>query len=174
MRRSGTERKSACPEPKPSPPAFAATAARGSSFMPAPLAPPPAADGHPTLFFDGVCGLCNEAVDFLIARDPAGVLRFAPLQGETAKASLPARDTDELNYLVLLDGAGRSIRTAAVVRALSHLGGVWRAAAWALWLVPAPLRNAGYHLVTRVRYRVWGKKESCRMPTPEERGRFLA
>ena len=129
---------------------------------------------HPTLFFDGVCGLCNEAVDFLMARDPAGVLRFAPLQGETAKRLLPAEDTDRLRYLVLLDESGRSIRTAAVVKALSHLGGRWKAAAWALWLIPKPLRDLGYHLVTLVRYRVWGKKESCRLPTPEERGRFLA
>ena len=141
--------------------------------MSAEYAPPPAADGHPTLFFDGVCGLCNEAVDFLIARDPAGVLRFAPLQGETAAAALPAVDTEALKYLVLLDGAGRSIRTAAVVRALSHLGGRWTLAAWLLWAVPKPLRDAGYHLVTLVRYRVWGKKETCRLPTAEERGRFL-
>ena len=153
-------------------PAVAAPAA-----APAPAADPAAVPTdvgeHPTLFFDGVCGLCNEAVDFLIARDPAGVLRFAPLQGETAAKALPAVDTERLKYLVLLDGAGRSIRTAAVVRALSHLGGRWRAAAWLLWAIPKPLRDAGYHLVTLVRYRVWGKKETCRLPTPEERGRFL-
>ena len=130
--------------------------------------------GHPVVFFDGVCGLCSEAVDFLMARDPAGVLRFAPLQGETAKTYLPAADTESLKYLVLLDDTGRHIRTAAVVRALRHLGGRWAAAGWLLWLIPRPLRDLGYHLVTKVRYRVWGKKETCRMPTPEERGRFLA
>ena len=140
---------------------------------PAPAAAPPDPAAHPIVFFAGVCGLCSEAVDFLIARDPAGVLRFAPLQGETAAALLPAEDVERLDYLVLLDDTGRSIRTAAVVRALGHLGGRWRIAAWALWLVPKPLRDAGYHLVTRVRYRVWGKKQTCRLPTPGERGRFL-
>ncbi len=149
--------------------------------MSAPAAPPaevpavrPAAVvDRPVLFFDGVCGLCNVAVDWLIARDPAGVLRFAPLQGETAAASLPAGDTDQPKYLVLLDDSGRRIRTAAVIGALDHLGGRWAVAAWLLWVVPAPLRDVGYHAVTRVRYLVWGKKEICRMPTPEERSRFL-
>jgi predicted DCC family thiol-disulfide oxidoreductase YuxK len=140
--------------------------------MPAP-APPPAADGHPVLFFDGVCGLCNVAVDWLIARDPEAALRFAPLQGETAAEYLPPGDTEQIRYLVLLDDAGRSIRTAAVIRALSHLGGRWAVAAWALWCVPAPLRNLGYHAITKVRYLIWGKKETCRLPTPEERTRFL-
>ena len=138
------------------------------------LRPPLADEGHhPILFFDGVCGLCNAAVDWLIARDPAGVLRFAPLQGETAERLLPESDRECLDSLTLLDGAGRARRTRAVVRSLSHLGGRWAAAAWLLWLVPAPLRDLGYRLTAKVRYAVWGKKESCRMPSPEERARFL-
>ena len=135
-------------------------------------APAPPAD-HPVLFFDGVCGLCNSAVDWLIARDPAGVLRFAPLQGETAKRLLPQSDRDGLDSLVLLDDAGRSRRSRAVVRALDRLGGRWRALSWALWLVPGPLRDLGYRVTSKARYAVWGKKESCRMPTPDERARFL-
>lgn len=134
---------------------------------------PPVADGHPVLFFDGVCGLCNVAVNWLMARDPDGVLRFAPLQGETAERWLPESDRGCLDSLVLLDGAGRSRRTRAVVRALGHLGGRWRAASWALSLIPGPLRDLGYRAVSKVRYAVWGKKESCRMPTPAERERFL-
>ena len=134
---------------------------------------PPAADGRPVLFFDGVCGLCNASVDWLMARDPAGALRFAPLQGETARRLLPDSDRERLDSLVLLDGAGRSRRTRAVVRALGHLGGRWRALSWALWLVPGPLRDLGYRAISKARYAVWGKKDSCRMPTPEERARFL-
>ena len=131
------------------------------------------ADG-PILFFDGVCGLCNAAVDWFVARDAAGVLRFAPLQGETAERLLPDTDRECLDSLVLLDESGRSRRTRAAVRALGHLGGRWAAASWALWLIPAPLRDLGYRLIAKFRYAIWGKKESCRMPTPEERGRFLA
>ncbi|MFH5802567.1 thiol-disulfide oxidoreductase DCC family protein [Alienimonas sp. DA493] len=136
---------------------------------------PPAAadDGHPVLFFDGQCGLCNAAVDWLMARDPRGVLRFAPLQGETAEKTLPDSDRECLDSLVFLDEAGRSRRSRAVVRALGKLGGRWTVAAWALWLVPGPLRDLGYRLVAKVRYAIWGKKETCRMPTPEERARFL-
>ena len=141
---------------------------------PLPAGAVPGANGHPVLFFDGVCGLCDVAVDFLIARDPAGVLRFAPLQGGTAAAVLPDADRECLRSLVLIDDSGASRRSRAVVKALSHLGGRWRAAAWALWLVPAPLRDAGYRLTAKLRYAVWGKKETCRMPTAEERGRFLA
>ena len=134
---------------------------------------PAAAEGHPVFFFDGVCGLCNAAVDFLIARDPAGRLRFAPLQGETAAAVLPESDRECLKSLVLLDDAGATRRSAAVVRALGHLGGVWSLASWGLWLVPGPVRDLGYRAVAKTRYAIWGKKESCRLPSAEERGRFL-
>ena len=157
------------------------TAARGSPRMAEAVSPPAAddpaaddpADGHPVLFFDGVCGFCNAAVDWLIARDPAGVLRFAPLQGETAAKLLPDSDRECLDSLVLLDGAGRSRRSRAAVRALGRLGGRWRAASWALWLIPGPLRDAGYRLISKLRYLIRGKKETCRLPTAEERGRFL-
>ncbi|NNJ25733.1 thiol-disulfide oxidoreductase DCC family protein [Alienimonas chondri] len=134
---------------------------------------PPAADGHPVLFFDGVCGLCSASVDWLIARDPHGVLRFAPLQGETAEQFLPESDRGCLDSLVLLDDAGRSRRSRAVLRALRHLGGRWSVVGRILWFVPSPLRDVGYRLVSKVRYAVWGKKETCRLPTAEERERFL-
>ena len=147
-------------------------AARPAPDSPQTAAPPSPADG-PILFFDGVCGLCNAAVDWFVARDAAGVLRFAPLQGETAERLLPDTDRECLDSLVLLDESGRSRRTEAVVRALGRLGGRWAAASWALWLIPGPLRDLGYRFISKARYAIWGKKESCRMPTAEERGRFL-
>ncbi|QDT17555.1 thiol-disulfide oxidoreductase DCC family protein [Alienimonas californiensis] len=155
------------------------TATRTSPAAPAAGRPtkgaglPAAADGHPVLFFDGVCGLCNAAVDWLMARDPQGVLRFAPLQGETAEKLLPSSDRECLDSLVFLDETGRSRRTRAVVRALGKLGGRWAAASWALWLIPGPVRDVAYRLISKLRYAIWGKKESCRMPTPQERARFL-
>jgi predicted DCC family thiol-disulfide oxidoreductase YuxK len=131
------------------------------------------ADGRPILFFDGVCGLCNRSVDFVLTRDRAGKLRFAPLQGETARRVLGAPDVESLKTVVLVDQRGTHRRSSAVVRVLWTLGGFWKAAGGLLWLVPKPLRELGYRFVARNRYRWFGRKESCRLPTADERGRFL-
>jgi predicted DCC family thiol-disulfide oxidoreductase YuxK len=127
----------------------------------------------PVLFFDGVCGLCNRFIDFAIRRDRAVVFRFAPLQGETAREQLPEADVREVNTMVLRDEQGVFRKSTAAVRVLIRLGGVWRILGAALWLVPRPLRDAGYSVVARYRYAIFGKKETCRMPTPAERARFL-
>jgi predicted DCC family thiol-disulfide oxidoreductase YuxK len=127
----------------------------------------------PVLFYDGVCGLCNRFVDFVIARDAAAVFRFAPLQGETAREHLPEADVRDLNTVVLQDEQGVFRKSAAAVRVLMRLGGGWGILGRILWLVPRPLRDAGYLLVARYRYAIFGKKETCRMPTPAERARFL-
>lgn len=128
--------------------------------------------GVSVLFFDGVCGFCNRCVDFTLRRDRRGRIRVAPLQGETAAARLP-EDARDLNSLAFLTG-GRCYRySAAVVRVLWTLGGLWAALGWLLWIIPQPLRDVGYRCIARHRYRIFGKKDSCRMPTAEERARFL-
>ena len=126
------------------------------------------------LFFDGVCGLCDRTVTFLFARDRRHRLRFAPLQGETAKTWLTEAQRRELSTVVLAVGEKRYLRSGAALRALALTGGVWAAVAWTLLLVPRPLRDLGYDLVARSRYRLFGKKDACRLPRPEERGYFLA
>lgn len=127
----------------------------------------------PIVFFDGVCGLCNSFVDFAMPRDRRKALRFAPLQGETAQSIFGECTDASLDTVVLHDGKTRYIRSAAVVRVLWQLGGVWMIWGSLLWLIPLPLRDFGYRLVAANRYRVFGKKESCRMPTPEERQQLL-
>lgn len=127
---------------------------------------------HPIVFFDGVCGLCNAAVDRLLRWDRRGVLRFAPLQGSTAERLLPARFTKHLDTLVLLDADGPHQRSEAALRALHHVGGPWRLLTL-LRMVPRPLRDAVYDLIARRRYQWFGRKESCRLPLPHERDRFL-
>lgn len=125
------------------------------------------------LFFDGVCGLCNKAVDFVLVRDIAQQIKFAPLQGDTARQLLTPDDVANLNTMVLWV-RGRSYRkTAAAVRILWRLSPAWQVLGTLLWLIPLPLRNLGYSLIARNRYRLFGKKESCRLPTVEERLRFL-
>jgi predicted DCC family thiol-disulfide oxidoreductase YuxK len=127
----------------------------------------------PVIFFDGVCGICNRFIDFVIARDRAVLFRFAPLQGETARERLPEADLRDLNTMVLWEEQGVFRKSTAAARILIRLGGVWRVMGTALRLVPRPLRDAGYSLVARHRYRIFGKKETCRIPTPAERARFL-
>jgi predicted DCC family thiol-disulfide oxidoreductase YuxK len=125
------------------------------------------------LFFDGVCGFCNQAVDFVLIRNRSGEIQFAPLQGDTARQLLPAKDLEDLNSMVFWVDGRTYRKTAAAVRVLWRLTLGWRILGTLLWLVPLPLRNLGYTLVARNRYRFFGKKEACRMPTPEERARFL-
>lgn len=134
---------------------------------------PPDAAGHPVLYFDGVCGLCNRAVDFVMRHDSAGVFRFAPLQGETAAENLSSADVADLSSMVLTTGEGTFRRSAAAVRILWRLGSLWWWLGWVLWLIPAPLRDICYRCVAATRYRVFGRHETCRLPTPEERDRFL-
>lgn len=128
---------------------------------------------NPLVFFDGVCGLCNSTVDFLLKHDRYAHFRFAPLQGETARAELNAEDTQHLDSIVFRDRGQTSRHSSAVTRILWQLGGWWSLAGAMLWLVPWPIRHLGYKVVAAVRYSAFGKKESCRLPTPEERDRFL-
>jgi predicted DCC family thiol-disulfide oxidoreductase YuxK len=128
---------------------------------------------HPIIFFDGVCGLCNHWIDFLLARDRTQQFRFAPLQGETARDSLGQTASESLSSVVLLDGTGTYRKSDAVWRMLIRLGGMWALAGWLLRLVPRPIRNWGYDFVAKRRYRWFGEKATCRLPTPAERARFL-
>ncbi|WP_437227200.1 thiol-disulfide oxidoreductase DCC family protein [Planctomicrobium sp. SH661] len=126
------------------------------------------------VYFDGVCGFCNGVVNFLMKHDPRGKLVYAPLQGETARHRLESADINNLNTLVVTIGDRTYRRSAAVVRILWQLGGFCWLLGWMLWLIPKPLRDLGYGIVAKFRYRLFGKHESCRLPTPEERDRFLS
>ena len=135
---------------------------------------PPRKSSEPgVVFFDGVCGLCNSSVDFILEIDRAGVMRYAPLQGETAGRLLPAELTEDLNSMAFRDSQGRLFtRSDAILRIGVELGGMWRAGAIGL-LIPRAWRNRLYDWVAENRYRWFGKHDACRMPTPEERELFL-
>ena len=128
---------------------------------------------HPIVFFDGVCGLCNHSVNWLQTRDPERRLRFAPLQGTTAGKMLDSEMRNRLDTLVFVRDGETFVRTAAVSRILMTLGGRWRMLGGLLWFVPWPIRDLGYRIVSSLRYRLFGKHESCRLPTPQERAVFL-
>jgi predicted DCC family thiol-disulfide oxidoreductase YuxK len=134
---------------------------------------PPSAVLHPVIFFDGVCGLCNRFVDFVLRRDPGGLFRFSPLQGETAAEQLTPADITDLKTMVVVDGDQTYRKSAAVIRVLQRLGGFWHVASALFWLAPRPLRDLGYSWIANNRYAIFGKKETCRMPSADERARFL-
>lgn len=129
---------------------------------------------HPQLFFDGHCNLCNRSVDFLIRKDREGVLRYGSLQGETAKAVVPEFAQEKgLSTVVLVDEAGKHVRSSAVGRALKALGGGWGFLGSLLLLIPRPVRDWGYRMVARNRMKWFGQRETCRLPSPAERALFL-
>ena len=123
------------------------------------------------IFFDGVCGLCNAWVDFILKRDKAGIFSFAPLQGNYAKEMEPEASKN-LNTMIYHASGQRYYRTGAILRILRDLGGIW-CLAWVFWLVPFFIRDFFYGLIARNRYRIFGKIENCRIPTSEEKVRFL-
>lgn len=131
-----------------------------------------------TVFYDGGCGLCHGAVRFLLTRDHAATLRFAPLHGPTFTAALASQPAPlaELpdSVIVQLSDGSLHWKTASVRLLLRQLGGGWRALGWLLRLVPLPLADLGYDAVARVRHRLFARpKTTCPMLPPELRGRFL-
>lgn len=136
---------------------------------------PSKAESANIVFYDGVCGLCDRTVQFLLKRDTAQRLKFAPLQGEIAKrrADLPA----DLKSIVFVTNHGTTqeqlyFRSDAVLQILNQLGGFWRVVSW-LRIIPRPLRDAIYNAIAQRRYRWFGKFDVCRVPSPEIRARFL-
>lgn len=133
------------------------------------------------LFFDGVCGLCDHAVQFLLNRDRTGAILFAPLQSDFAGEVLRrhGRDPERLDSMILVRNYGtpeESIgdKSAAALGAGRMLGGVWGFLARIGLIFPAFLRDPVYRLIARTRYRFFGKRDTCRLPTAETRARFLA
>jgi predicted DCC family thiol-disulfide oxidoreductase YuxK len=126
------------------------------------------------ILFDGVCGLCNAWVDFVLSVDRDGRYRFVALQSDTGQQMLGARGLPA-NYtasIVLVDGDRTYLRSDAILRILAGLGGLWRMALVGR-LLPTALRDWAYDAVAENRYKWFGRREVCRMPTPSERSRFL-
>lgn len=137
----------------------------------------PLAETQPeTIFYDGHCALCHGTVKFVLRRDRSGAaFRFAPLQGETFQRRVPRaqRQTVPDSMVVLTPTISLLVRSDAIVHIFRRLGGVWRVIAGILAVIPRPLRDAGYNLIARIRYRVFGKRDDlCPVVPPELRARF--
>ena len=127
------------------------------------------------VFYDGTCGFCDWSVQWLLRHDSAGAFVFAPLQGSTAERyGVSPEGHDPTSVVLVLPGPAptRLERSDAVLTILARLGQPWRALSVAR-LVPRFLRDPFYRLFARYRYVVAGKIDACRIPAPQDRGRFL-
>ena len=134
----------------------------------------------PILFYDGVCGLCNTLVQFLLKHDKRRQLRFASLQSDFAEKVLrrhgfDPKDLDTLHVVENYEQPDERMlqRSDAVLRAARELGGHWSVLAAVAKIVPRSLRDIAYRFVAQNRYRVFGKYETCMLPDPDQRSRFL-
>lgn len=128
----------------------------------------------PLLLYDGHCALCHRSVAFALARDPRGVIRYATLDGpHGARVRAAHPELAAVSSVVLVDAAGVHVRSEAALRLASYLTAPWPAVARAARVVPRAIRDTIYRLVARVRYRVFGRFETCPVPPPAARDRFL-
>ncbi|MBC7921919.1 MAG: thiol-disulfide oxidoreductase DCC family protein [Ferruginibacter sp.] len=127
------------------------------------------------VLFDGVCNFCNATINFVIDHDRANRFVFAPLQSEAGRQLLQTNGLDaaKLDSVVLLKNGVVHQKSDAALQIVRELDGPW-SLLYVFRILPRFLRNFAYDILARNRYRWFGRRDSCRMPTPELRQRFLA
>jgi predicted DCC family thiol-disulfide oxidoreductase YuxK len=129
----------------------------------------------PVMIYDGHCGLCDHTVSHILRHDPRGRILFAANTSEVARRILAqhgiASDPPPESVIYITDGRAWQ-KSSAVLKIARDLGGL-HLLLLPGWLVPRPLRDAIYNVIARNRYRLMGRKESCRIPSPAERARFI-
>jgi predicted DCC family thiol-disulfide oxidoreductase YuxK len=150
------------------------TASTASPLQPASKAKP----AELVLLFDGLCGFCDTAVQHIFKHDKKGTMMFAPLQSDFAKEVLDRHPKfKSIDSMIVIERIGKVetayARSAAALRIGSYLGGV-HSLANVFRIIPSPIRDLFYKLFAKNRYRLFGKKEACPIPTKEQRARYLA
>jgi predicted DCC family thiol-disulfide oxidoreductase YuxK len=131
-------------------------------------------DIQPVLLFDGVCNMCNSLVIFVIRNDKKGKFKFASLQSDQGQQLLKnlSLSTNEFDTFYFIQGNRYYTKSSAGLKVLKGLDGPWKLL-YPLILVPKPLRDSIYRFVAKNRYKWFGKKEECMLPSPEMKKRFL-
>lgn len=125
------------------------------------------------VLFDGVCNFCNGAVNFIIRHDADKKFRFAPLQSEIGQELKAKHDVgDDIDSIVLVEDDEAYMHSTAGLRIARTMGGIW-SLAYIFIVVPAPIRDILYRTFAKYRYRLFGRKDACMLPTPDVRERFL-
>lgn len=132
-------------------------------------------DDHPVIVFDGVCVLCNRWVDVILRHDRANRFRLAAMQGAAGHTLLQTHglSPDDPASLLLVQAGHVYVDSEAIIRVLRQLDGSWPVLGGALKLLPRFTRDPCYRWLARHRYRLFGKRAQCRVPTPDEACRFL-
>lgn len=126
------------------------------------------------VLFDGDCNFCDASVQFILKRDPKGLFKFASLSSDIGKELLAAHHVDTAgDSFVLLENEQVYEQSTAALRIAKQLSGAWKFN-YVFIVIPKPLRNLLYRFIARNRYKWFGKKESCILPSPEQRKRFLS
>ena len=133
----------------------------------------------PVLLYDGLCGFCDGAVQFILRHDRRGTLKFATLQSDFARAVVARHpEIADVDSLVLVERDGEAdwenvyVRSEGALRVARYLGGWWHMTR-VVAVAPRFLRDWAYDAFARVRYRVFGRHDTCPIPTPEQRARFI-
>lgn len=128
----------------------------------------------PVILFDGLCNLCESSVQFIIKRDEKRVFKFASLQGNYAKQLLKTHGIHDYNYdtFILWQAGKIYTHSTAALKVLTQLGGFWKLLYFG-WLIPKFIRDLIYSFVAKNRYKWFGKKTVCWIPTPQLKERFL-
>ena len=129
------------------------------------------------VFYDGYCVLCSRSIDFILSRDSLATFRFASLQSDFAQKILtelgyPVVNIQNLSNIVYLRHNDIKIKSDAVLSILWDLGGIYKVSRLA-YCLPQVVRDFGYDRLAKLRYRIFGKRDSCRVPTLQEKTRFL-
>jgi predicted DCC family thiol-disulfide oxidoreductase YuxK len=129
---------------------------------------------NPIILFDGVCNLCNRSIQVIIKNDRKKFFRFASLQGKLGQEVLKKHQlqTDQLHSFILLEGDHIYTKSTGALRIFRELGGGWKLL-YGFMILPRFIRDAVYNFVSRNRYKWYGKREECMLPTPELKERFL-
>ncbi len=128
---------------------------------------------QPIMFYDGECGLCSRTVQWCLRNDKRGIVRFAPIQGSTYAALDNPNKPIDISTMVLAEGAELFIKSTGVLRLMTNMGGIWKPLGQIGLICPGILRDKVYDFVAKRRLKFFGSADSCAMPSPDQRVRFL-
>ena len=130
---------------------------------------------HPIILFDGVCNLCNKAIQFVIKQDPKEIFVFASLQSDIGQQILKQYNLplQQLSSFVLLQNDKIYTKSTAAIKVAQQLNGLWKCF-YIFNLVPAFIRDGVYNFIAKNRYKWFGKQDNCMIPSPQLKQRFLS
>lgn len=130
---------------------------------------------HPIILFDGICNLCNKVVQFVIRHDHKAKFRFGSLQSAAAQKLIAGIDTGlgHIDSIILVTNGKAYTKSAAAIKIMQMLGGIFKLSS-VFMLLPEFFRDGVYDVIARNRYKIFGKRDTCMIPTAELQNRFIS